>query len=63
MAICPATLKPCSDDICRGNHCLKLPSAPVLTRCNGCNQLVALDGSDNGACVCEPDYDDGKDDE
>jgi hypothetical protein len=63
MAICPATLKPCIDDVCYGNGCLKLPSAPMLTKCNGCGKLVAIDGSNTDDCECDPDEWYGEDEE
>jgi hypothetical protein len=56
MAICPATMKPCVDDICYGGGCLLAPGVPLLTRCGGCGQLVGIDGTDPGdACECEPE--------
>jgi hypothetical protein len=64
MAICPATLKPCIDDPCYGSGCLRMPGAPMLTKCHGCGQLVALDGSNTDACECDPiEWDDDDDDE
>jgi len=56
MAICPATLKGCCDDICYGSGCLKLDGEPMLERCHGgCGALVAIDGSDSEDCECEPE--------
>ena len=64
MAICPATLQGCIDDLCYGGGCLKLNGEPMLKKCpGGCGQLVAIDGSDNSECECEPDYDRDYDDE
>lgn len=67
MAICPATMKPCLDDICYGSGCLKMPGEPMLTHCIGCGELIALDGSDDEACECDewggPDEWDGADDD
>lgn len=69
MAICPATLKPCIDDLCYGNGCLMLWGAPMLVRsmlvrCYGCGQLIALDGSNSDACECDPiEWDEDDEDE
>jgi hypothetical protein len=57
MAICPATLKPCIDDLCYGGGCMN-PLAygePMLTECVGCGKLIAADGSDTDGCECDPD--------
>lgn len=59
MAHCPATLRYCIDDLCRWSGCFKLHGESILTKCNGCGKLVALDGSNNDDCECDPseDYD------
>lgn len=54
MAICPANLGPCIDDICYGSGCQRMPGAAMLARCRGCGQLIALDGSNSDACECDP---------
>jgi hypothetical protein len=53
MAICPADLKPCIDDLCYGSGCLRLSGEPMLVKCGGCGHLVAMDGSDIDDCECE----------
>jgi hypothetical protein len=58
MGICPKDFLPCCDDICRGGGCIRLQGMPMYTRCNGCNQPVAIDGSDDDMCTCPPDWDD-----
>lgn len=55
MAICPATLKICCDDICRGSGCLKLGGEELLTECNGCGKLIGLNGGNLDDCECDPD--------
>ncbi len=59
MAICPATLKPCIDDLCYGNGCHRpgCRGLPLLVPCDGCGNLIAMDGSDTDWCECEPDWD------
>lgn len=55
MAICPATLQPCIDDLCRAGGCLRMPDVPPLMKCV-CNELVGIDGSDPlDACACYED--------
>jgi hypothetical protein len=54
MAICPATLLGCIDDLCYGGGCLRLHGEPMLVRCH-CGALVGIDGSDPyDECECEP---------
>lgn len=49
MAICPKDLLPCIDDLCYGSGCMQLGGEP----------MVAVDGSDNDDCECDPeDYED-----
>lgn len=60
MAICPATLKPCIDDICYGSGCLRLGGECLLTKCD-CGKLIALDGSCTDDCTCDPPDYDGED--
>lgn len=55
MAICPRDMKPCCDDLCYGGGCLWLGGEAMLERCpGGCGGLVAVDGSDNDDCRCDP---------
>ena len=55
MAVCPIDLKPCIDDLCRSG-CLRAGGEPMLIRCpGGCGAYVAIDGSDNDDCECDPD--------
>jgi hypothetical protein len=60
MAICPADMKPCCDDLCYGGGCMRLGGESMLERCaGGCGGLVATDGSDNHDCRCDPvEYED-----
>jgi hypothetical protein len=53
--ICPATMRACCDDICRGNGCLKYGASgePVLTKCRECGELIPLDGSYHDVFQCE----------
>lgn len=57
MAVCPATLKPCIDDLCYGNGCMRREAYGVslLTPCTGCGKLIAMDGSETDECECEPE--------
>ena len=56
MALCPKDFKPCCDDVCYGAGCILMGGMPMYQRCQGCGEYVAIDGSDNDDCVCEPDY-------
>lgn len=56
--ICPSTMKPCCDDICRGGGCLALGGGEEpLTRCGGPgNCLVTMTGNhDVFRCECYED--------
>jgi hypothetical protein len=55
---CPKDFQPCCDDLCRGSRrCFEIDEA-MMERCE-CGGLVAVDGSDNEQCTCDPyDYDD-----
>ena len=57
MVYCPKDLKPCIDDLCYGGSCLLLPGECPLTKCDGCNQLIAIDGSFSDWCECEDEWD------
>lgn len=62
MAFCPADHKPCIDDICYGNDCLRLDGEIMLKPCEGCGKLIGIDGSDEyDECECEPTYPDDDD--
>lgn len=65
MGVCPADFKPCIDDVCYGSGCLRLRgSVPVLVPCNGCGQLVGIDGTDPcDACQCDDDWWDDQDED
>lgn len=55
MAFCPATLKPCIDDLCYGGGCLRLGGEEMLTPCSGCGKLVGMHGGSDDDCECEPE--------
>lgn len=38
-----------------------LGGEPMLERCAGCGQYVAVDGSISLECACEPEYEDLED--
>lgn len=60
MAICPKDGEPCIDDLCYGGGCLQCPGVAPLERCEGCGNLVGIDGTDPwDDCTCGmDDYDD-----
>lgn len=60
MAFCPATLRPCIDDICYGNGCFRREAygEKLLVKCDGCGKLIAMDGSNTDDCECEPQSED-----
>lgn len=62
MGLCPKDFKPCIDDVCYGAGCMRMGGYPMYTQCNGCGQPVAMDGSDDDFCTCEPDDDYYEDD-
>ncbi len=55
--VCPATFQGCCDDICRNCGCLKMDGEPMLVRCSGgCGAWIAVDGSYNDDCECDPEF-------
>lgn len=61
MSICPKTMKPCIDDLCRGSGCLEMNGYPMLKVCVVCKGFIDDEISDCGTCTC--DDDDSLDDE
>jgi hypothetical protein len=54
---CPKDMKPCCDDFCYGQGSCFVTGDSMYKRCR-CGHLVAVDGSNDELCTCDPFDDD-----